>query len=749
MAVIAYPLNLEEYIGAEVVQLWHYGRTNGVFSAGNNLSVTASGGMNVSVSKGVAWMSATEFGGIVVGNKDPLTLNIAMADSIMRRIDRVVIRWNVSSMTTKPTIVIKKGVLSANPTAPSVERSASIWELGLADILINAGTITINQGMITDQRLNESVCGIVRDGVTHIPTATLESQWKSWFTGLKTDAEKQALDLVQWIQLFKNETNINLINWFEEKEKEFYTWFDTIKDILDDNVAANLLIMIQELQQQVDLIKSEITHSSLTKSGNTLLFENVLRDSLFTSAVVKGVTVQSGTPSTTSPVTVSGSAATQVTVAGRNLLNTTPISGTSSGVTITANENGSFNLNGTQTASVNWNLHARWEHAPIGVPLLLSGSSANVRIVIATYNAAGTWLRNVATVSGVAGAVAFTLTPLGSGEYYRAYLYTPSGTLTVSNETVYPQIERGSQRTAYEPFFGISYALPAISALYGDTAVADTYDAVSGVETRRWYTQSFTGTESWVRADTATTGSYRFRIDGIPPAFAPSANNVKGNILSSHYPSNSAENIWQAQQGIGIEITGKIYIYDSGHNTTIENWRAWLAAQYAAGKPLKIVYQLATYNTTQRSRQMITSISPTTNMLADSGNMEATLIYDDALRDIKLNLSDHQESIDSIMKPKIFPVQNGTGYRFPWGHAVASGSLLMQHLTVNTTVSARITFPVGLFTGTVVAIAGAQTSDPGSVNITTTNISTTGFDIYFNRTGSAGSMAVKWFAYGT
>ena len=165
----SFPLEDTDY-NAEDAQLWMSTRTSGVYSADTNLEVTAAGGMNISVDKGMAWLKITEFGGIAYGNTDPITFTLAQADGILSRIDRVVIRFDAAENEVKAHV--KQGALASSPVAPPIEREEGvIFELALADIFVGHGVTSITQTNITDTRTDAELCGIMSDGVTNIPSA--------------------------------------------------------------------------------------------------------------------------------------------------------------------------------------------------------------------------------------------------------------------------------------------------------------------------------------------------------------------------------------------------------------------------------------------------------------------------------------------------------------------------------------------------------------------------------------------------
>ena len=78
-------------------------------------------------------------------------------DATYNRIDRVVVRLDVLNM--KVSIELKQGTASSKPTAPTLTRNSSIYELSLAQIYVSSASgITT----VTDERYNTSYCGAIR-----------------------------------------------------------------------------------------------------------------------------------------------------------------------------------------------------------------------------------------------------------------------------------------------------------------------------------------------------------------------------------------------------------------------------------------------------------------------------------------------------------------------------------------------------------------------------------------------------------
>lgn len=191
---------------------------NGIYpNPSTNLQVTSAAGMNINITAGKAWIN-----GYFYQNTSNYNITIDAADGVLKRIDRVVLR--LDNINRQIILAILKGVPASAPVATALTRTADVYELALADILINNGDTAINQANITDQRMNATYCGIVSGAVDQIDT-----------TGL-----------------------------FVQYDAEFNDWFETVKNTLSGDVAGNL-------QSQIDTLSNKVeTHSAenVIQKGN-------------------------------------------------------------------------------------------------------------------------------------------------------------------------------------------------------------------------------------------------------------------------------------------------------------------------------------------------------------------------------------------------------------------------------------------------------------------------------------------------
>ena len=189
MAIVTYPLDGPEYDATDAAGYFST-RCSGVYSAEDDFAVTAAGGTSVTVSAGVAWIHPDRWTGYSVLCREAQTLELSAADGIRTRIDRVVLRYDAAARQTRLQ-VLEGTPASASPTAPAITRTALVYDLCLAEITRPAGSTAITAADLTDTRADEDICGVMRDGVTGIPTAQLIAQWRAAQADLETQLRAQ------------------------------------------------------------------------------------------------------------------------------------------------------------------------------------------------------------------------------------------------------------------------------------------------------------------------------------------------------------------------------------------------------------------------------------------------------------------------------------------------------------------------------------------------------------------------------
>lgn len=199
MSIITYPLNGVVY-SAEDVATYLCTRTSGVYSKETNFAVSITGTRQITVAPGLAWINYDDFKGVSVCSREENVLTVPEADNILNRVDRVVLQFDTSENITAIKLKIGTPAVAAQP--PDILQNHNQYELGLCTISVPAGSTAVTVADIYDTRADETVCGVMRDGVTGIPAATLIKKLRdeidkvdsgSFYDKAETDALLNAL----------------------------------------------------------------------------------------------------------------------------------------------------------------------------------------------------------------------------------------------------------------------------------------------------------------------------------------------------------------------------------------------------------------------------------------------------------------------------------------------------------------------------------------------------------------------------
>ena len=161
----------------------------------------------------------------------------------------------------------------------------------------------------------------------------------------------------------------------------------------------------------------------------------------------------------------------------------------------------------------------------------------------------------------------------------------------------------------------------------GQQWVCDEIDFERGKYVQRFKMIEFDGTEDWACPEAAQS-KRRFTLlaENLK---APTSNSTLANITCTHYPTVTGDQVYQNTQGISVTTSPWISLYDEIYgskpiNEVLSGWKSYLAAQKAAGTPVKVVYELETPVETDIPEETIeaykslTTYAPVTNIMTDS-----------------------------------------------------------------------------------------------------------------------------------
>lgn len=234
---------------------------NGVFpNPSTQLQVRAGSGMNVIVGTGQGWIN-----GHKMINTADLTLAIDSSDVLLNRIDAVV--FYVDFDAREMGIEVKKGTLASTPTAPSMTRTSTRYELCLAQISVPKQITAITTALITDTRGNSNLCGFVQGLIQQMDSTTLFAQWQSqfetWFEAAKQEFQQgKIFKKIEGIYNTQtaNENTFNVLNYVPQ-----YSYLYDILEVYVNGIHLN--------GNQYTLRNSTVVLASPVAAGTNITFE--------------------------------------------------------------------------------------------------------------------------------------------------------------------------------------------------------------------------------------------------------------------------------------------------------------------------------------------------------------------------------------------------------------------------------------------------------------------------------------------
>lgn len=160
-----------------------------------------------------------------------------------------------------------------------------------------------------------------------------------------------------------------------------------------------------------------------------------------------------------------------------------------------------------------------------------------------------------------------------------------------------------------------------------ETVYGGEVDAVTGEGINEWKSITLDGTETWSYELTNISGKVGFLLRA-KDIQTPTTPDQKGQIVCNKYMTRSANDTYTTKTGISIEAGNNKYfrIYDEVHaDKDVASWKAYLAAQYAAGTPVQIAYKLKEpVPFTAAGAQPIPALSGTNTLLTDADSVSVS-----------------------------------------------------------------------------------------------------------------------------
>ena len=380
---------------------------------------------------------------------------------------------------------------------------------------------------------------------------------------------------------------------------------DTLAESVE-NVAANTAAVAELKEKKAEIDDTALGANAwsskhiidmlcppLEESGNHVVCYPVAGYPLGVKASWEPMQEGTGTPSPENIRPIKGRDSVTVERCGENLLNIKPFNKfTKNGITYEYVPNAGIHASGTTTTTVDSPTFPVWQLPPGKYYGLDTGEGISASIVM-QRNGKNLWINAKGTFEILAGDVT---------EYWYAIVRAGA---TV-DRTIHPYIVPGTNApTTYTPYTGQTNTLTLPETVYGGEV-----DAVSGDEKETWKMLTLDGTEGWAIRDT---------FIGVYNLLSPTDN---GKAICTHFVVKRA----YSGDCIIVENNGTVYL---GHalsdKYTVDTWRAYLAAQYAAETPVQICYKLAEpVPFTATGAQPIPALAGVNTVLTDADALTVT-----------------------------------------------------------------------------------------------------------------------------
>ncbi len=188
-----WPLDDVDYT-AESIGAFAGTRSRGVFAAEDCFRVSPAGGFKLRMTGGLAWLKKDRYWGVALLETADTTVTVDVGSGQLPRY--VAVALLLDKTANKPRMELRYGEYAASPQKPQPRRDAYFDEIIVATVLQRAGAVEITAGDITDERTNETMCGLMRDAVERLPldglTDQMRSEFDSWFAKVKGQLSEDA-----------------------------------------------------------------------------------------------------------------------------------------------------------------------------------------------------------------------------------------------------------------------------------------------------------------------------------------------------------------------------------------------------------------------------------------------------------------------------------------------------------------------------------------------------------------------------
>ena len=189
------------------------------------------------------------FGDKWVENDATLTITVPANNTILPRMDSVIIQVDLRQSGRVANIVYRTGTPSSNPQPPDIYPPTGVVEYRVANVLVNASASAISAANITDCRGSEE-CPWITALIKQVDTSDLYRQWQAAYA-----------------EYFESSTE-EINAYFASREQAFDDFLDQLTQEL--TVSSNVAVLRSEYVTASELAQIPINLPSYDESTDVL-----------------------------------------------------------------------------------------------------------------------------------------------------------------------------------------------------------------------------------------------------------------------------------------------------------------------------------------------------------------------------------------------------------------------------------------------------------------------------------------------
>lgn len=159
-------------------------RSRGVLNA-DSFTATTNGDNTITVGKGVGCIHVSEQWAAFPLNEGDVLLTFADADGVYPRWDVIALVYDKNANTAG--LEVRTGLAAETPALPALRRNDDYDEIFLYRVTRPVGATKITADNVVDLRLDNTVCGLMRDTIDAIDTSVMQAAFAAFLTKIETE----------------------------------------------------------------------------------------------------------------------------------------------------------------------------------------------------------------------------------------------------------------------------------------------------------------------------------------------------------------------------------------------------------------------------------------------------------------------------------------------------------------------------------------------------------------------------------